>query len=130
MPGKSTFSARLLPIVMIRPPDFMCRAATCDPTSGARVFTANSRSISSSVRSFVGVPIAALQALPGVGSVAGVMKAGGQGNELSVYAERAGETLPAILRALEQAGRVPVDIRLTPPSLETLFVSLTGRKLE
>jgi ABC-2 type transport system ATP-binding protein len=72
----------------------------------------------------------ALQALQGVGSVPGVTKASGQGNELSVYAERAGESLPAILRALEQAGRVPVDIRLTPPSLETLFVSLTGRKLE
>jgi len=59
-----------------------------------------------------------------------VTKAATKGSEISMYAERAGEALPAILRALEQAGRAPVDIRLTPPSLETLFVSLTGRKLE
>jgi len=71
----------------------------------------------------------ALQALQAAGSVPGVTKVSATGVELSMYAERAGETLPAILRALEQAGRAPVDIRLTPPSLETLFVSLTGRKL-
>ena len=53
-----------------------------------------------------------------------------QGEPLSTYAERAGEALPALLRAAQETGRVPVDIRLTPPSLETLFVSLTGRKLE
>lgn len=72
----------------------------------------------------------ALRVLQGAGSVPGVTKASARGSELSMYAERAGETLPAILRALEQSGRAPVDIRLTPPSLETLFVSLTGRKLE
>ena len=72
----------------------------------------------------------ALQALAAVGSVPGVTKTSAKATELSMYAERAGETLPAILRALEQAGRAPLDIRLTPPSLETLFVSLTGRKLE
>jgi len=72
----------------------------------------------------------ALQALPAASAVPGVTKAATKGSEISMYAERAGEALPAILRALEQAGRAPVDIRLTPPSLETLFVSLTGRKLE
>ena len=71
----------------------------------------------------------ALQAREAVGSIPGVTKADARGNELSVYAERAGESLPAMLRALEQAGRAAVDVRLTPPSLETLFVSLTGRKL-
>jgi len=72
----------------------------------------------------------ASQALSAAESVPGVTKAGAKGAELSMYAERAGETLPAILRAVEQAGRAPLDIRFTPPSLETLFVSLTGRKLE
>lgn len=68
--------------------------------------------------------LALVQALPGLS------RAAARDNELSVYADRAGEALPAILRAVEQAGRCPVDIRLTPPSLETLFVSLTGRKLD
>jgi ABC-2 type transport system ATP-binding protein len=72
----------------------------------------------------------AQHAVAAAASVPGVTKASAKGTELSMYAERAGETLPAILRALEPAGRAPLDIRLTPPSLETLFVSLTGRKLE
>jgi ABC-2 type transport system ATP-binding protein len=68
--------------------------------------------------------------LPGVQAVPGLSRASVKGNELQVYAERAGEAIPVILRAADQAGRCPLDIRLTPPSLETLFVSLTGRKLE
>ena len=53
-----------------------------------------------------------------------------KGVELSAYAQRAGEALAEVIRAAEQVGRLPLDIRLTPPSLETLFVSLTGRKLD
>jgi ABC-2 type transport system ATP-binding protein len=60
----------------------------------------------------------------------GLTRPSAQGTELSLYADRPGEVLPAVLRAAEQAGRAPLDIRLTPPSLETLFVSLTGRTLE
>jgi ABC-2 type transport system ATP-binding protein len=68
--------------------------------------------------------LAAVQALPQLVRVAA------WGNEIQGYAERVGEAIPAILRAAEQAGRLPTDIRLAPPSLETLFVSLTGRKLD
>jgi ABC-2 type transport system ATP-binding protein len=49
---------------------------------------------------------------------------------LRVYAERAGEIIAPVIRAAEQEGKGIVDIHLTPPSLETLFVSLTGRKLD
>jgi ABC-2 type transport system ATP-binding protein len=49
---------------------------------------------------------------------------------LRVYAVRSAEVIPPVIRAAEQAGRGIVDIHLTPPSLETLFVSLTGRKLD
>ncbi len=49
---------------------------------------------------------------------------------LRAHADRVAESIPALLRAAEVAGLAPLDIRLTPPSLETLFVSLTGRKLE
>lgn len=69
-------------------------------------------------------------AAPAVRTITGLSRVDAQNAELSVYAERPGEALPGILRAIEQAGRAPLDIRLTPPSLETLFVSLTGRKLE
>ncbi len=66
----------------------------------------------------------AIQALPGLNRVSA------SGAKLSAYAQRVGEAIADLIRATEQAGRLPLDIRLTPPSLETLFVSLTGRKLD
>ena len=68
--------------------------------------------------------------LPGIQALPGLSRSSAKGNELQVYAERAGEAIPGILRVAEQAGRAPTDIRIVPPSLETLFVSLTGRKLD
>jgi ABC-2 type transport system ATP-binding protein len=63
-------------------------------------------------------------ALPGMSQVSATEAT------LRGYAERVAESIPALLRAAELAGLAPLDIRLTPPSLETLFVALTGRKLE
>jgi ABC-2 type transport system ATP-binding protein len=48
---------------------------------------------------------------------------------LRVHSGRGGELLPALIEAAETAGRAVKDIHLLQPSLETLFVSLTGRKL-
>lgn len=48
---------------------------------------------------------------------------------LRVHSRRGGEVLPALIEAAETAGRSVKDIHLLQPSLETLFVSLTGRKL-
>jgi len=73
---------------------------------------------------------AAEPALPLLQALPGLSRCTARENELRAYAERAGEAIPVILRAAEQIGRNPLDIRLTPPSLETLFVALTGRKLE
>jgi ABC-2 type transport system ATP-binding protein len=60
----------------------------------------------------------------------GVTRVEANRHVLRVFAVRAGEVIPPMVREAEQAGRMIVDIHLTPPSLETLFVSLTGRKLE
>ncbi|MEO8449693.1 MAG: ABC transporter ATP-binding protein [Gemmatimonadota bacterium] len=73
-------------------------------------------------------PTAGLE--PGTLRLPGVIKAESRGIELVVYAERAGEMIPGLIRLAEEAGRTVRDIRLTEPSLETLFVSLTGRKLD
>ena len=62
--------------------------------------------------------------------VPGVLKAEGQRQLLRAYAERPGETIAALIRCAEQAGRAVLNIHLSPPSLETLFISLTGRTLE
>jgi ABC-2 type transport system ATP-binding protein len=64
------------------------------------------------------------------GAVSGVLRAESGGDRLRVYAERPGEALSALVKAVEQSGRAVLHISLAPPSLETLFISLTGRKLE
>jgi ABC-2 type transport system ATP-binding protein len=63
-------------------------------------------------------------------AVPNVLRAEAHGNVLRVHAPRAGELVGALFRALEPAGRGVVNMHLSPPSLETLFVSMTGRKLD
>jgi ABC-2 type transport system ATP-binding protein len=63
-------------------------------------------------------------------AVAGVRSAEAQGDTVRAYAERPGEVIGALVRAAESLGRVVRDVHLSPPSLETLFISMTGRKLE
>jgi len=60
----------------------------------------------------------------------GVLRVESAGLTLRVYAERAGETLGALTRLAGELGGEVRNIHLAPPSLETLFVSLTGRKLD
>ena len=48
---------------------------------------------------------------------------------LRAHSSRGGQILPAMIEAAENSGRTVTDIHLLQPSLETLFVSLTGRKL-
>ncbi len=59
----------------------------------------------------------------------GVTHAEARGPMLRVFTSRVGETVPAILALAEGEGRTVHDIHLSRPSLETLFISLTGRKL-
>ena len=62
--------------------------------------------------------------------VRGVLRVEADGNVLRGYAERGGEVIPPLIHAAESAGRAVRDIHLAPPSLETLFVSMTGRRLD
>lgn len=64
------------------------------------------------------------------GAVDGISKAEASGPTLRVFTRRGGESIPALI-ALGDTQRMTVrDIHLSRPSLETLFISLTGRKLE
>ena len=63
------------------------------------------------------------------GVLEGVSKAEGRGPLLRVFSRRGGEIIPALIAAGEANGRAVRDIHLSRPSLETLFISLTGRKL-
>jgi ABC-2 type transport system ATP-binding protein len=60
----------------------------------------------------------------------GVSSSEPQGMVMRIYAERGGELIPALIRTAGLEGRDVRDIHLSPPSLETLFISLTGRKLD
>jgi ABC-2 type transport system ATP-binding protein len=62
--------------------------------------------------------------------VPGVLRADVDGPVLRAYAERAGEAVAGLIKAGEQAGRRVTNVALSPPSLETLFISLTGRRLD
>ena len=60
----------------------------------------------------------------------GILRAEAERTRLRAFAERGGESIAGLIRAAEQAGRTVADVSFVPPSLETLFVSLTGRRLE
>jgi ABC-2 type transport system ATP-binding protein len=49
---------------------------------------------------------------------------------LRAYSDRGGELIPALIRATEANGKSVRNIHLATPSLETLFIALTGRKLD
>jgi ABC-2 type transport system ATP-binding protein len=62
-------------------------------------------------------------------TIAGVSRAEPKGDVLRIFSARAGEVLSPIIAAGEAAGRAVRDIHVSGPSLETLFITLTGRKL-
>jgi ABC-2 type transport system ATP-binding protein len=59
-----------------------------------------------------------------------VTKAEATGDTLRVHSAVGGRIISAVIEAAESAGRHVRNITLKEPSLETLFIELTGRKLE
>ncbi len=59
----------------------------------------------------------------------GISKWEARGSLLRVFSRRGGEIIPALIVAGEAQGLTVTDIHISRPSLETLFISLTGRKL-
>ena len=68
--------------------------------------------------------------VPAVTALDGVLRAEAQGSVLRAYSERGGRIISPLIQLVEDAGVHVRNIGLTEPSLETLFVSLTGRKLD
>ena len=62
-------------------------------------------------------------------AVDAVSNAEARGPLLRVFSRRGGQIIPALIDAGEARGLTVRDIHLSRPSLETLFISLTGRKL-
>jgi len=61
-------------------------------------------------------------------SIESVSKAEARGPMLRVFSGRGGEVIPALIARGEEQRLSVRDIHLERPSLETLFISLTGRK--
>lgn len=64
-----------------------------------------------------------------VRSLAGIARAEAEGDVLRVYSANAGQVISPVIDVVERAGGSVNDIELIRPSLETLFIELTGRKL-
>ena len=62
--------------------------------------------------------------------VDGVSKVEAQGKVLRVYSDRGGRVISPVIQAAEDGGVNVTNISLSEPSLETLFVARTGRKLD
>jgi ABC-2 type transport system ATP-binding protein len=65
-----------------------------------------------------------------VRAVEGVLRVEAQGQLLRVFSDRGGRVISPVIQAAEENGVSVTNISLTEPSLETLFVSRTGRKLD
>jgi ABC-2 type transport system ATP-binding protein len=68
--------------------------------------------------------------LPLVTAIAGVTSADAQANVLRAFSAEGGQVIPALIAVAEGAARKVTNIHLASPNLETLFISLTGRKLD
>jgi ABC-2 type transport system ATP-binding protein len=62
--------------------------------------------------------------------VEGVSRVDAADHDVRAYCRNAGAALPALIKAAEAQGRSVRNINLDKPSLETLFISLTGRRLD
>ena len=65
-----------------------------------------------------------------VSALSGVLRAEVRDGVLRVFSDRGGRIISPLIQIVEDAGLHVRNIGLTEPSLETLFVSLTGRKLD
>ena len=72
----------------------------------------------------------ASQVVDRVRSLDGVLRAEAQASTLRVYSDRGGRVISPVIAVVEDGGASVTNISLTEPSLETLFVARTGRKLD
>jgi ABC-2 type transport system ATP-binding protein len=63
-------------------------------------------------------------------AVPGIATVDSQANTLRAYSDNGGQVIPALIAVAEGASRNVTNIHLASPNLETLFISLTGRKLD
>jgi ABC-2 type transport system ATP-binding protein len=75
------------------------------------------------------LPMAAEQLQSAVGSGSGSAKVDVEGSHVSARVQRAGVVIPGLLRELDRAGIGLTSIEVRRPTLDDVFLSLTGRSL-
>jgi ABC-2 type transport system ATP-binding protein len=63
-------------------------------------------------------------------NIPGISSTQSHANVLRAYSDCGGQVIPPLISVAEGAGRSVTNIHLASPNLETLFISLTGRKLD
>jgi ABC-2 type transport system ATP-binding protein len=71
----------------------------------------------------------ATEAAKAAATVPGITKADAESDLLRAYSAQGGRVISPLIDAVGSVGRAVKNIDLAEPSLETLFISLTGRKL-
>jgi ABC-2 type transport system ATP-binding protein len=71
----------------------------------------------------------AREAATAAANVPGITRADSSRDVLRAYSDQGGRVISPLIDAVSQSGRVVKNIELAEPSLETLFIALTGRKL-
>lgn len=54
----------------------------------------------------------------------------GMGTQVTVYVEQGSQKLPDMVRTLDQEGLPPLSLNLSPPTLDDVFLKVTGRHIE
>ncbi|MEV2274477.1 ATP-binding cassette domain-containing protein [Nocardiopsis sp. NPDC049922] len=70
----------------------------------------------------------AVEPLPSAGT-AEVVEGAGRDHEVRVRVERGDSALPGLLRSLDEAGVTPLTVSVSRPTLDDVFLTLTGRSL-
>ena len=96
----------------------------CDTPEGLRAQAPGTTQIEIEVEGDAAAAASSCAAVPGVAS------ADRTAHGVRALSDRGGEAIPALIRAIEASGARVTNISLSSPGLETLFVSLTGRKLD
>ncbi len=52
------------------------------------------------------------------------------GTQVTVYVEQGSQKLPDMIRTLDQEGLPPLSLNLSPPTLDDVFLKVTGRHIE
>ena len=114
-----------VPVEIVRAAGF--RAVIARGTSEELKFQVGGERLEMSVKTAADTEAAA-QVLAGVGT--GEVRVDKEARSLAIAVNNGAESLIQVIRALDEAGITPLDVALHRPTLDDVFMTLTGRAAE